>query len=354
MKKEYSLNDIMALLQNAELKNCENPDDIKIECVVPLDEDKKKSISFVSSKHFIEIAKNSKATALIVNKKIAHNFHRPVLIVDNASLSLVPILNLFYPPKKPSGEISNKASIHPLSSIGKNSDIADFVIIGKNSKIGENCIIEGGVFIGENVTIGDDARIGPGNVIHENVTIGDRFVSFGNCTIGADGFRFEFANSVHNKIPQVGSVIIGSDVEIGANCCIDRGGLGDTILGNGCKFDNMVHIAHNCILKNNIVIAAQTGLAGSTTVGNYVMMSGQCAITDHIEIADGVMLGGKTGIRHTIKEKGGIYAGEFGLPLPDFKKYTKNLKHIVNFQKWADRIKNLEKKLGIYPPEPDS
>jgi UDP-3-O-[3-hydroxymyristoyl] glucosamine N-acyltransferase len=346
MSIEKTLSQIQSQVKGSYIKNCENPDDVLINCVVTLDDNRENSITFVRSKTFIEKSHKSNASVIIISKIFEKNYDRPILVVDNVEESLIPVLSLFHSEPVPSGIISEKTSIHPTVTIGENCDIGDFVTISANSIIGSNCIIQGNTYIGENVGIGDDSRIGAGNVIHDDSVIGKRFISYGNCTIGADGFRFVFTADGHQKIPQIGRAIIGDDVEIGAQCTIDKGGLGDTIVGDGCKFDNMVHIAHNCVLKKNIVIAAQSGMAGSTTVGNNVMISGHCALQDHIEIADGVILAGKSAVRNSIKEAG-IYAGEHSLPLSKFNKFRKNLTNMVDLNKWIKRVEAIEKKLGL-------
>ena len=355
MSLGYSVQEIVDTLEDAEIQNCDQPEEMIISQVVTLHAEAEQSISFVYSAQFITTALTSKASILLINRELVDAFpqKRPLIVVKNAEYSLISILQLFHPPKKPFSHLSEKASIHPSATIGENTMIGDFVRIGANSKIGKDSIIEANVSIGENVTIGDAARIGANNVYHDGVTIGDRFVSFGNCTIGADGFRFVFTPAGHQKIPQVGSVIIGNDVEMGANCCVDRGGVGDTIIGDGCKFDNMVHIAHNCVLKKHVVIAAQSGMAGSTTVGNHVMISGHCALQDHIEIADGVILGGKTTVRKTISEQG-FYVGEHTLSLSEFKKFRKNLSHLVHFEQWTKRLEQLEAQVSEAENKGDS
>jgi UDP-3-O-[3-hydroxymyristoyl] glucosamine N-acyltransferase len=345
MIKAYTASYLQTLLPGSVLKNCTSPDEIRIEAIVSVGKKREHSLSFVASVDYVEMAKSCAATLLVVNQELEAQFDSPVLVVKDATLAIIPITKLFHPPRVSSGRISIQAQIDPTAIIASNSEIAPFAIIGKNVRIGKNCIIEGGAFIGDNVEIGDDGRIGPNDVIHHDVKIGERFCTGGNNTIGADGFRFAFANGVHNKIPQIGSVQIGNDVEIGANCTIDRGGLEDTIIGDGVKFDNMVHIAHNCILKSHIVIAAQSGMAGSTKVGNYVMISGHVALQDHIEIADGVMIGGKTAVRKSIDEKG-IYNGEYALPLGEYKKLRKNLNHLINFDDWSARFAVLEKQVA--------
>lgn len=346
MIQEKTLSQIQSHVEGSYIKNCDNPDEVVIKCVVTLDDNKENSISFVRSGAFVEKSHRSSATVIIVSEKFAKNYNRPILVVNNVEESLIPVLSLFHSEPVPSGKISKNTSIHPTVTIGENCDIGDFVTVSANSRIGNNCIIQGNTFIGENVEIGDDARIGAGNVIHDDSVIGNRFTSFGNCTIGADGFRFVFTAKGHQKIPQIGKAIIGDDVEMGAQCTVDKGGLGDTIVGDGCKFDNMVHIAHNCVLKKNIVIAAQSGVAGSTKVGNNVMISGHCAIQDHIELSDGVIIAGKTAVRKSIEEPG-IYAGEHSLPLSKFNRLRMNILKIIDFHKWVKRVETIEKKLGL-------
>ncbi|OUR95347.1 hypothetical protein A9Q84_16045 [Halobacteriovorax marinus] len=349
MAPQFTLEQILEKIEGASLKNCPNPELVTIKKIVTLDSKEECAISYLATPKMLREALDSKVSVLVISKKFEEKFDdtTPLVIVEDAEYSLISLLNLFHPEREANGQISKTAAIDSTAIIGEGTEIEDFVIIGKNVKIGNNCIIQGGSHIGHNVTLGNNTIIGPGNVVHHGVTIGERFRSFGNCTIGSDGFRFTHKGGAFLKISQVGGVVIGDDVEFGANCCIDRGGLTDTLIGNGVKLDNMVHIAHNCILKNHIVIAAQSGVAGSSTIGNYVMISGQCAITDHIEIADGVRLGGKTGVRQSIEEKGTAYAGVLGLPIKDFHRYLHNVKHVVNFRSWAKRIVNIEKNLGI-------
>jgi len=349
MASQFTLAQIIEKIEGAVVKNCPSPELITIKKIVTLESKEDHSISYVASPKLLTEAINSSVSALVISKKFEEkiDINTPLIIVEDAEHSLLSLLDLFHPERQANGQISKTAAIDSTASIGEGTEIEDFVIVGKNVKIGKGCIIQGGSNIGHNVTLGDNTIVGPGNVIHHGVTIGKRFKSYGNCTIGSDGFRFTHKDGAFLKIAQVGGVVIGDDVEFGANCCIDRGGLTDTTIGNGVKLDNMVHIAHNCILKNHIVIAAQTGVAGSSIIGNYVMISGQCAITDHIEIADGVRLGGKTGVRQSIEEKGSAYAGVLGLPIKEFHRYLHNVKHVVNFRSWAKRIVNIEKSLGI-------
>ncbi|BDA77715.1 UDP-3-O-(3-hydroxymyristoyl)glucosamine N-acyltransferase [Leptospira kobayashii] len=349
-----SLKTILALLEGAELKNCPAPENIEVDKVLPLTSKNAKFISFVSSKAFVNDAKASEAAAILASSELAELIPGKVLIVvPQVELALSKVLLHFSPQKQPDGKIATNAVIHPTAKIGENTTIGNFVTIGEGSVIGKNSIIGDGVKIEHNVTIGDDARIGMNCAFYHGTKIGDRFTVFANSTFGGDGFGFVFANGKHNKLPQVGRVIIGDDVEVGANCTVDRGAITDTTIGNGCKFDNMVHIAHNCNVGNHVIIAGQSGLAGSVTLGNYVIIGGACAISDHLTLVEGTIIAGGTSLRTSPKTKDVYIGWDLGLNFPDFQKYRVNIKNIVVLNKWIKRIKEVEKKLGIDLPDPN-
>ncbi len=345
-----TLRELAALLPGAELRNADQADSIQIQSIRPLAYDGKDFLSFVTGKGYVQAGGASKAAALLVTAEFASQLSKPLIVVPVVEAALTQALRVFFPERKPDGQISPHAVVHSSAKVGKNTSLGHFVTVGANSVIGNDCIIEDGVKIGEDVVIGDNARIGMNCTFSYGTRIGKNFTVFGNSTFGGDGFGFYFANGIHNKIPQVGNVIIGDNVEIGANCTVDRGALQDTIVKDGCKFDNMVHIAHNCNVGKNVIIAGQSGLAGSTTLGDNVIVGGATAIADHLIVPDGTIVAGGTLIRNSPKEKG-VYAGTEGLSFGDFQKMRANIKHLVGFNKWASRIKALEKKAGITAEE---
>jgi len=348
-----NLKTILSLLEGAELKNCPSPESIEIEKVLPLTGKNAKFISFVSSKAFVNDAKASEAAAILVTPEIAELIaDKTLIVVPQVELALSTVLLHFSPLKKPDGKIASNAVIHPTAKIGENTSIGNFVTVGEGSVIGKNCLISDGVKIDNDVVIGDESRIGMNCAFYHGTRIGNRFTVFANSTFGGDGFGFVFANGKHNKLPQVGRVIIGDDVEVGANCTVDRGAITDTTIGNGCKFDNMVHIAHNCKVGNHVVIAGQSGLAGSVTLGDYVIIGGACAISDHLTLVEGTIIAGGTSLRTSPKAKDVYIGWDLGLNFPDFQKYRVNIKNIVVLNKWIKRIKDVEKKLGIDLPDP--
>ncbi len=342
------LDALNSLIENSKLQNCPDAKVAEVDKVLPLNADTSNFVSFVSSKAFIKDAKTSKATVLVVNAEFADSLpEKPMLVVPNVELALIQILNTFFPKEVSNGMHSSNAIIAKTAKIGKNTQIGHFVTIGENVTIGDDCIIADGVKIEHDVKIGNHAKIGMNCVFYHGTEVGNDFISFGNSTFGGDGFGFTFLNGKHNKLPQVGKVIIGNDVEFGSNCTIDRGALTDTVVGNGCKFDNMVHIAHNCKIGDHVIIAGQSGLAGSVTIGNNVLIGGACAISDHITLVDGTIIAGGTSLRTSPKTKDVYIGWDLGLNYPDFQKYRVNIKNIVNLNKWIKRIKEIEKKVGI-------
>jgi UDP-3-O-[3-hydroxymyristoyl] glucosamine N-acyltransferase len=346
--KNTNLTTLQNLIEGSKLSNCQDPSGTEVTQVLPLNADSQKFLSFVSSKAFVKDAKISKASLLIVNAELAENLSdKPLLIVPHVELALIKILHHFFPVEVSDGSKSPHAIIAESAKIGKNTKIGHFVTIGENVIIGDNCIISDGVKIERDVKIGNNAKVGMNCVIYHGTQIGNDFISFGNSTFGGDGFGFTFLNGKHNKLPQVGRVVIGNDVEFGSNCTIDRGALTDTIVGNGCKFDNMVHIAHNCKIGDHVIIAGQSGLAGSVTLGNHVIIGGACAISDHITLVDGTIIAGGSSLRTSPKTKDVYIGWDLGLNYPDFQKYRVNIKNVVNLNKWIKRIKDIEKKVGI-------
>ena len=182
------------------------------------------------------------------------------------------------------------ASVHPTAEIGPN------VTIAAGARVGAGVRIAAGCSLGTDIAIGDHTVLHPNVTLYHRVTIGSRCILHSGAVIGADGFGFEMAGGQYHKVPQVGTVLIGDDVEIGANTCIDRATLGETVIGDGTKLDNMVHIAHNCRIGRHVVIAAQTGLAGGVTIGDYAVVGGQVGVGDKARIESGAIIGSGAGI----------------------------------------------------------
>lgn len=343
----HSLLEIQKMVENSEIANCDNPEAIKIQHLSTLYQNIPNSLAYVSEKSYIKDAQKSNATAILIEKNWKDKFSCPVILVDNVNYALIDILNKLFPVEQAIGKCSEFVDIADSAIIGENTDIGSFVSIGENTKIGKNSILKSGVKIGKNVSIGDNARIGYNTVIYDGVKIGKNFTVFANTSIGGDGFRFVDRDGINIKVPQVGSVVIGDDVEIGSNTSIDRGGIDDTIIGSGTKMDNDVQIAHNVKLGTNVIVAGATAIAGSTVVHDNCKISGACAIGDHIELPEGTLVAGGSGIRNSPPQKD-IYAGwDWNLTFREFQKFRANVKHILNLNMIVKKIKDIEKKIGI-------
>jgi UDP-3-O-[3-hydroxymyristoyl] glucosamine N-acyltransferase len=226
------------------------------------------------------------------------------------------VAQAFYPEPNPEPHIAPTAIIHPTAHIAKDCVIEDFVVIKAGAKIGEGSWLETGAVIGENVEIGQKARIG----IHASVThaiLGDHVRLYPGARVGQDGFGFAIDQAGYIKIPQLGRVIIGSHVEIGANTTIDRGSGPDTVIGDGCWIDNLVQIGHNVKLGRGCIVAAQSGISGSTELGDYVMAGGQSGFAGHLKIGKGARIAAQSGVIRDI-EAGAEHMGTPSQPLKQF------------------------------------
>lgn len=269
-------------------------------------------ITFLSDKKYLNLLTDTKASCIIANKDfdLTEYKDKNFILVDNAHFSFAQFI--IYLAKN---YVKLDYEIHPKAVIDKSTDYGDNVNIGANTVIGKHCIIEDNVYIHPNVTIYDNVEIGEGTIIHAGVIIASDTKIGKNCyilpgaVIGSDGFGFlDNPNSSYTRIPQLGNVVIGDNVEIGANTTIDRALAGSTIVSDGVKIDNLVQIAHNVRIGENTAMAAQVGISGSTKIGKRNRLAGQVGIAGHSSIADDVILLAQSGVAKSIK-KPGIYFG---------------------------------------------
>jgi UDP-3-O-[3-hydroxymyristoyl] glucosamine N-acyltransferase len=240
-------------------------------------------------------------------------------------------LALLYPAPRICAGVHPSAVIEEGARIDRTAEVGAFVTIGRNARIGARTRIGAGSTIGADAEIGGDCVVHPRVSVYERITIGARCVIHSGAVIGADGFGFEMAGGAWNKVPQVGTIAIGDDVEIGANSCIDRATLGATVIGDGTKLDNMVHIGHNCRIGRHVVIAAQTGLAGGVSIGDYAVVGGQVGVGDKARIESKAIIGSGAGIL-TSKI---VRAGEpvWGTPARPLRQYLEQLATLARLSK---------------------
>lgn len=271
-----------------------------------------------------------KAAACVTTAELAPHVPENVIILisTNPKLAFLKLNLRFYGEFQPKPDIASSARIAPSAIIGQNSYIGEHVVIGEDVKIGENCIIEAGAVINKGCQIGNNCRIGSNATISYCLMGNDCYI-YSGCRIGLDGFGFMMIAGQHKRIPQVGRVIIGNDVEVGANTCIDRGALDDTVIGDGCRIDNLVQIAHNDKLGRGCVIVGQTGIAGSCTFGDYVVCGGQAGFADHLNIGSGAQIGAQSGLLRDV-EPGAVMMGYPATSIKDFMRQVAYLQKLVN------------------------
>ncbi|MBP5352214.1 MAG: UDP-3-O-(3-hydroxymyristoyl)glucosamine N-acyltransferase [Alphaproteobacteria bacterium] len=239
-----------------------------------------------------------------------------LLLADNPKEAFLRLNEFMYAEKPVERTIDASAKIASSAKIGQNCAIGAYAVIGENVVIGDNCVIEPHAVIAHDCQIGSDCRIGSGAMIAYS-HIGHHCYIYSGARIGQDGFGFQTIGGQHHRIPQLGRVIIGNYVEVGANSCIDRGALDDTIIGDGSKIDNLVQIAHNDRLGRGCVIVAQVGIAGSCNLGDYVVLGGQVGLADHLNVGSGAQVAAQSGVMRDI-EPGTVMMGSPCVPFKDF------------------------------------
>ncbi|MEK9137762.1 MAG: UDP-3-O-(3-hydroxymyristoyl)glucosamine N-acyltransferase, partial [Bacteroidota bacterium] len=301
------LRDIAALL-NAELVG---NDAVEIRRVAKIEEAVEGDISFIANPKYTRFLSTTRASAVLIGKKFdaaeGGTLPLPVLLrVDDPYASFLKVLVTFHPPKDPF-----TPGIHPTAVIASSAKLGTDVRIGAFAVIGESCSIGEKAMIGHGTVLGDDVTIGAQSLLYSNVTvregcvIGSRVILHSGVVVGSDGFGFApQPDGTYEKIPQLGIVVIEDDVEIGANTTIDRATMGETRIKKGVKLDNLIQVAHNVVIGENTVSAAQAGISGSTKIGKNVMIGGQVGLTGHLEIADNTKIGAQSGVHHSINQPG--------------------------------------------------
>lgn len=293
---------------------------LSINGITSFDQPRAGMITFVTISRDLRALEETDIAAILVPKTITSS-KKPIIQTDNPKLAFALLLQLFYPARSFSGQISPEAKISKSAVLGKNVTVESFAHIGERSRIGDHTVIRAFTFIDSDVEIGTNSVIHPNVTIYEKSKIGSRVVLHSGVVVGSDGFGYVFDGKQQVKLPQIGIVIIQDDVEIGSCTTIDRAAIGETVIGQGTKIDNQVQIAHNVKIGAHCAISAQCGISGSTKIGNYCTLGGSVGIADHVEIGDGVMLGAFAGVPpgKVIPPKG-IWFGQPARPYDEMRK----------------------------------
>lgn len=275
---------------------------ILIKAANTLEHAKEGEITFLANPKYRKWLEKTNASCVLVSRNLKVNINTPVIKVENPDIAFSKVLSRLYGEKfHPVKGMSEKADIDKSAVIKRDVRAGAFVKIESCVKVDEATIIYPNVYIGKNAVIGKNCIIYPGVTIMDSVEIGNNVIIHSGSVIGSDGFSYSTENGRHEKLPQVGSVIIKDDVEIGANVCIDRGSPGNTIIGEGTKIDNLVQIAHNIRVGKNCFIISQVGISGSTVIGDNAILAGQAGVVGHITIGAGAKVGAQAGVTHDIK-----------------------------------------------------
>lgn len=272
--------------------------EVTIKGVNGINEAKEGELAFILSPKYEALVDSTKASCVVVPRSVKRAFSKPTIKVDNPSIAFSKIIEILLPNRIPCPRgVHASAIIQKGAVIAKTASLGAYVVVEEGACLGDKTVIYPFCYIGKNTRIGKDCVLYPNVTIREEVVVGDRVIIHPGTVIGSDGFGYDIQpNGTHHKIPQIGTVVIEDDVELGSCVTIDRARFGKTVIGNGSKIDNLCQIAHNVLIGPNCAIAAQSGISGSTELGRNVIFGGQVGVSDHLKIGDFVIAGAKTGI----------------------------------------------------------
>ena len=299
-------------------------------------------LTFVADPRYARHIDRSLAAAVLVGKTIARS-SKPLIQVENPYQAFIVVVQQCHP-----CETHHPHGIAPSAVIGGNVRLGEGVAldahtyVGDDSELGDGVVLYPGAYIGPGCRVGQGTVIYPNATIYERCTIGARCIIHGGVTVGGDGFGFEAVDGVHTKIPQVGTVEIGDDVEIGANSAIDRATFGSTVIGRGTKIDNLVQIGHNTEIGEHCIVCGNVGVSGSAVIGDHVTLAAGAGVAGHIEIGDGVQVGGGSGVAQSL-EPGEIVSG---YPVMPHRLWLRTRSLVKKLPELFKRVKRLEQRLG--------
>lgn len=306
--------------------------------VCGIEDAKETDITFLANPKYLPFLEKTQAKAVIVARNITCN-NKNLILVDNPSLAFTQVVSFILPQEiNHPRNISTQASVAKTAKVGNNVAIGACAIIEENVIIGSNTIIYPGVFIGHDTVIGDNCVIYANVTLREKVSIGNRVIIHSGSVVGCDGFGYVTVEGKHHKIPQVGIVVIEDDVELGANVTIDRARFDKTLIGQGTKIDNLVHIAHNVIIGKDCLIVAQVGIAGSTTLGNNVILGGQVGIVGHATIGDNTVVMAQSGVSKSMPA-GSVLWGYPARPASEAKRVNACVQNLPKLQATVSELK---------------
>jgi UDP-3-O-[3-hydroxymyristoyl] glucosamine N-acyltransferase len=309
-------------------------------------------LSFLHQAAYRDEAAASRAAALIVPqnlRQIAAGWGKPLLVVAHSPLAVAQALALFHPRPAAAPGVHPTAVVAEGVALGEGVAIGPYAVVGEGCTLGDRTRLAAHVVVGRGCTLGDDVVLHPGVVLYDGCELGDRVEIHAGSVIGADGFGYASVRGVHHKVPQVGRVVLGDDVEVGACTTIDRATLDATRIGAGTKIDNQVQVGHNVQTGKGCILCGQAGIAGSTKLGDYVVLAGQVGVSGHLELGTGVQAGAAAIVLQSVAS--GQVAGAPAVPIKEWRRQVAAQNRVGELLR---RVKKLEKALGMSAPEPTS
>ncbi|GHD60190.1 UDP-3-O-(3-hydroxymyristoyl)glucosamine N-acyltransferase [Jeongeupia chitinilytica] len=318
-------------------------EDVLVVRVASLESAGPDALTFLANPRFKPLLESSAAGVVVVRATDAVGLRRPHVIAKDPYLFYAQAAQLLYPQRTANPGIHSSACVDPSARVSDAAEIGPNVVIGAGSVVGAGCIIMANSYVGARVELGDDVLLHPTVTLMDDCQIGSRVIVHPGAVLGGDGFGNAWAGDHWEKIPQVGRVVIGDDVEIGANTTIDRGALEDTVIGSGARIDNLIQIAHNVEIGAHTALAGCVGIAGSTKIGARCQIGGAAMISGHLEICDGAVVLGGTLVAKSIREPG-AYGGPY--PMQAHGDWVKNAAQLRHLGELAQRVKQLEKTMA--------
>jgi len=319
----------------------EGDPDRRVRGVATLDAAGPDDLSFLTNVRYRQAAEASRAGAILVGPGVVVE-GRDLVVAAEPYLALAEILDRLHPEQPPPAGVSPDARIEASATVGRGTTVGPFAVVGADARIGDRVVIGAGVVIGDRSVLGDGTVLKPRVVLYPDTVVGARCLIHAGAVLGGDGFGFATSASTHRKVPQLGRVVVEDDVEIGANSTIDRGTLGETRIGQGTKIDNLVMVAHGAAIGPHGLLAAQTGVSGSTRIGSHVTMAGQSGTAGHLKIGDRVVVAAKSAVFSDVPDRSFVA----GVPAVDHRAWKRSLALVKMLPEFRLRLRSLEERLA--------
>jgi UDP-3-O-[3-hydroxymyristoyl] glucosamine N-acyltransferase len=338
--KRVTAGEIAAALGSA----LEGDANVAISGVATLESAQPHELSFVANPKYLPYLHRTRAGAILVPEALAASVPEGIarILVDDPHVAMYEALRLIYPPRPAGAEVHATAVVESTAQLGEGVSVGPYAVIGARVRIGAGSTIGAHAVIGDDCEVGEGCTVHPHATLNEGVTLGARCLIHSGARLGREGFGFVWHEGAHRRVPQVGRCILGDDVEIGANSTVDRGSIGDTVVGSGTKIDNLVHLGHNVRVGRHVIIIAQVGVSGSTTIGDGAVIGGQAGVIGHADIGAGARIGGQAGVIGDVPP-GATYSG---YPARPHREALRGQGMVARLPDLMRRVRDLEQSLS--------